>query len=101
MGELLQTCGTTYYSPPPDDNTHRFDDELLDDLDSPVNNDYCNVSPSLLKPVTMEPTFSVVEMHQPCHAPSDPEEASALNMPTDSGIKVDKKEGTISNKVKV
>jgi hypothetical protein len=58
-------------SPPPDDDIHRFD-ELLDDLDCPVNTEDYNTVP-LLRPPPVEPTFSVVEMHQPCLATPDPE----------------------------
>ena len=46
--------GQHRYSPPPDNDTHRFD-ELLDELDCPVNTDDYNATP-LLEPV--EPTFS-------------------------------------------
>ena len=50
--------GQHRYSPPPDNDIHRFD-ELLDELDCPVNTDDYNATP-LLQPV--EPTFSVVEL---------------------------------------
>ena len=61
--------GQHRYSPPPDNDTHRFD-ELLDELDCPVNTDDYNATP-LLEPV--EPTFSVVELPKvhSC-APPDP-----------------------------
>ena len=52
-----------HFSPPPDDDIHRFD-ELLDDLNCPVNtDDYKNtLSIPLLRPTPAEPTFSVVEL---------------------------------------
>ena len=61
-----------HWSPPPDDDIHRFD-ELLDMIDRPVNtNDY--KVPLKQKPV--KPTQSVVEVHQPYVAPPDPEEVT-------------------------
>jgi hypothetical protein len=51
------------YSPPPDDDIHRFD-ELLNELDCPVNTDDYNTAP-LLRPAPLEPTFSVVQVHKP------------------------------------
>ena len=60
-----------HWSPPPDDDIHRFN-ELLDMIDRPVNtNDY--KVPLKQKPV--KPTQSVVEVHQPYLTPPDPEEA--------------------------
>ena len=66
------------WSQPPDDDIHRFD-ELLDELDCPINTDDYNTVP-LLRPTPVEPTYSVVEVHHPCLAPSDPEEANAQNI---------------------
>ena len=66
-----------HYSPPPDDDIHRFDDrELLDELDCPVYTSDYDTKP-LLRPSPVEPTFSVVELHHPCLAPPDPERANA------------------------
>ena len=67
------------YSPPPhDDNHSRIDDrEVLDELDCPVYTGDYDTTP-LLNPSPLEPTFSVVELHHPCLAPSHlGEEASA------------------------
>ena len=71
---------------PTDDDIHRFDDRnLLDDLDGPVyTGDYDTVP--LIDSVQMQPTYSVVEMHQPCHGVSPPPKGSnnAQNRPADS-----------------
>ena len=72
------------WSQPPDDDIHRFD-ELLDELDCPINTDDYNTIP-LLRPTPVEPTYSVVEVHHPCLAPSDPEEANAQNIPDTAEI---------------
>ena len=72
------------WSQPPDDDIHRFD-ELLDELDCPINTDDYNTRP-LLRPTPVEPTYSVVEVHHPCLAPSDPEEANAQNIPDTAEI---------------
>ena len=72
------------WSQPPDDDIHRFD-ELLDELDCPINTDDYNTVP-LLRPTPVEPTYSVVEVHHPCLAPSDPEEANAQNIPDTAEI---------------
>ena len=57
-----------HWSPPPDDDIHRFN-ELLDMIDHPVDtNDY------KVKQKSVKPTQSVVEVHQSKLAPSDPEE---------------------------
>ena len=62
-----------HWSPPPDDDIHRFN-ELLDMIDRPVNtNDY--KVPLKQKPV--KPTQSVVEVHHPYLAPPDPEEVTS------------------------
>ena len=63
------------WSQPPDDDIHRFD-ELLDELNCPINTDDYNTMP-LLRPTPVEPTYSVVEVHHPCLAPSDPEEVTS------------------------
>ena len=68
--------------PPPDDDIHRFD-ELMDKLDCPVYTDDYNSIP-LIHSVRMQPTYSVVEVHQPHLAAPDCEGASTQNMPTDS-----------------
>ena len=66
------------WSPPPDDDIHRFD-ELMDELNCPINTDDYNIIP-VLRPAPVEPTCSVVEVHQPHLAPPDPEEANAHGM---------------------
>ena len=53
------------FSPPPDDDIHRFD-ELLDELDSPVNTEDYDVIP-LLEPTPVETTYTVVEVPKPQH----------------------------------
>ena len=63
-----------HLSTPPDDDIHRFD-ELLDELDCPVNTDDYNTIP-LLAQMPVEPTFSVVELPKPCDlAPPDLKES--------------------------
>ena len=55
-----------HWSPPPDDDIHRFN-ELLDMIDRPVNtNDY---KVPVLKQKPVKPTQSVVEVHHPYLAP--------------------------------
>ena len=73
------------YSPPPDDDNHRFDDhELLDELDCPVyTGDYDTTTP-LLRPPPVEPTFSVVELPQPHLAPQHPEGANPQRISAES-----------------
>ena len=44
-----------HYILPPDDDIHRFD-ELLDELDCPINTDDYNTA-LLLRPETVEPTL--------------------------------------------
>ena len=56
-----------HYIPSPDDDLHRFD-ELLDELDCPVNTDDYNTAP-LLRPEPVEPTFCVVHVHKPNFVP--------------------------------
>ena len=71
-----------HYSPPPDDDIHRFD-ELLDDLDCPINTDDYDTIP-LLRLTPVEPTSSVVELPKPRNlAAPDPEVTSKQhnNMP--------------------
>ena len=64
------------WSPPPDDDIHRFD-ELMEELDCPVHtDDYYNTIP-LLTPAPVEPTYSVVELPKPRDlAAPDPEEVT-------------------------
>ena len=70
-----------HWSPPPDDDIHRFN-ELLDMIDRPVNtNDY--KVPLKQKPV--QPTQSVVEVHHPYLTPPDPEEVTNMQQTPDSG----------------
>ena len=65
-----------HWSSPPDDDIHRFN-ELLDTIDRPVNTNDYHV-PLRYKPV--EPTQSVVEVHHPYLAPSDPKEADTQHL---------------------
>ena len=69
-----------HWSPPPDDDIHRFN-ELLDVIDRPVNTYDYEVPVKQQKSV--KPTQSVVEVHQPCDlAAPDPEEvANTQHMP--------------------
>ena len=69
-----------HWSPPPDDDIHRFY-EFLDEIDRPVNTDDYEVSVEQQEPV--KPTQSVVEVHQPRNlAAPDPEEvANLLHIP--------------------
>jgi hypothetical protein len=63
-----------HWSPPPDDDIHRFN-ELLDVIDRPVNTNDYKVPVKQREPV--KPTQSVVEVHQPRDlAAADPEEAA-------------------------
>ena len=75
------------YNAPPDDEDymHRCDDrQLLDELDCPVYTGDYDTTP-LLRPPTVEPTFSVVELHHPCLPPPDHKGASyAQNNPPKS-----------------
>ena len=66
-----------FSQPPPDDDIHRFD-ELLDELDCPVYTADYNTAP-LIRSVRLQPTYSVVEVHQLHLSVSDPEGASAQN----------------------
>ena len=68
------------WSPPPDDDIHRFY-ELLDEIDRPVNTHDYEVPVKQQEPV--KPTQSVVEVHQPRNlAAPDPEEvANSLHIP--------------------
>ena len=52
-----------HYSPPPNDDIHRFDD-LLEELDGPVNTEDYDALP-LLELTLVEPTYSVVEVPKP------------------------------------
>ena len=56
-----------HWSPPPDHDIHRFN-ELLDMIDHPVNTDDYKVP---LKQTPVNPTHSVVGVHQPQLAPPD------------------------------
>ena len=69
-----------HWSPPPDDDIHRFN-ELLDVIDRPVNTYDYEVPVKQQEPV--KPTQSVVEVHQPRNlAAPDPEEvANSLHIP--------------------
>ena len=61
------------FSPPPDDDIHRFDG-LLDKLDCPVYTDDYNTLPLLVQ-TPVEATFSVVELPKPHDLTTpDPEE---------------------------
>ena len=65
-----------HWSPPPDDDIHRFY-EFLDEIDHPVNTDDYEVSVEQQEPV--KPTQSVVEVYQPRNlAAPDPEEVAHL-----------------------
>ena len=68
------------WSPPPDDDIHRFY-ELLDVIDRPVNTHDYEVPVKQQEPV--KPTQSVMEVHQPRNlAAPDPEEvANSLHIP--------------------
>ena len=52
----------------------------MDDLDGLVNTNDCDTTPLL----RFKPTYSVVELHQPCLAPLDPKGAYAQNISADS-----------------
>ena len=69
-----------HWSPPPDDDIHRFN-ELLDVIDRPVNTYDYKMPVKQQEPV--KPTQSVVEVHQPRNlAVPDPEEvANSLHIP--------------------
>ena len=69
-----------HWSPPPDDDIHQFY-EFLDKIDRPVNTQDYKVPIKQQEPV--EPTQSVVEVHQPRNlAAPDPEEvANSLHIP--------------------
>ena len=66
-----------YWSPPPDDDIHRFY-ELLDVIDRPVNTYDYEVPVQQQEPV--KPTRSVVEVHQPRDLAA-PEVANSLHIP--------------------
>lgn len=56
-------------------------DELMDELDCPVNTEDYNTIP-LRRPTPVKQTFSIVEVHQPSLAPlKDPGGAIARKMP--------------------
>ena len=61
-----------HYSPPHDDDIHRFN-ELLDMIDRPVDTHDYTVPLEQQNPV-QKPSQSVVEVHHPKLAPTDPEE---------------------------
>ena len=69
-----------HWSPPPDDDIHRFN-ELLDVIDRPVNTYDYEVPVKQQEPA--KPTQSVVEVHQPCNlaAPNPEEVANSLHIP--------------------
>ena len=72
-------------STPPDEDIHRFD-ELLDELDCPINTDDYNTIPLQVQ-TPVEPTRSVVELPKPRDlAEPDPEELghSVQNLPADN-----------------
>ena len=81
------------YSPPSDDDIHRFD-EVLDELDGPVNTDDYNTIP-LLRPEPVAPTFSIVELPKPRDlAAPDPEDVANTqpkHTPRSEAIRVEKK----------
>ena len=66
---------------PPDDDIHRFN-ELLDIIDRPVNTDDYRVP--LLRQNPVEPTKTVVEVHQPYLAPPEPEQNTSQNTTSSS-----------------
>ena len=65
------------FSPPPDDDIHRFD-ELMDELDCPIYTDDYSTIP-LIRTTPVKPTQSVVELPKPCDlAAPDPEEVANI-----------------------
>ena len=69
-----------HWSPPPDDDIHRFN-EILDMIDRPVNT--CDYEVPVKQQVPVKPTQSVVEVHHHHDlAAPDPEEvANSLHIP--------------------
>ena len=70
-----------HLSLPPDDDIHRFN-ELLDIIDRPVNTDDYRVP--LLRQNPVEPTKTVVEVHQPYLPPPEPEQNTSQNTASSS-----------------
>ena len=66
-----------FSQPPPDEDIHWFD-ELMEELDCPVYTADYNTAP-LIRSVRLQPTYSVVEVHQPRLSVPDPEGANAQN----------------------
>ena len=66
----------------------------VDHVDGPVNAGDDETKP-LLRPTPVEPTSSVVELHQPCLATLNPKETKAQNIPADSA----ERGGTENNEI--
>ena len=78
-GTIDQEAGS-HLSLPPDDDIHRFN-ELLDIIDRSVNTDDYRVP--LLRQRPVDPTRSVVEVHQPYLPPPEPEQPNTQVVTSD------------------
>ena len=86
-----------HWSPPPDDDIHRFN-ELLDMIDRPVNTHDYKVPMKQREPV--KPTKSVVEVHQPHDlAPPDPEKVANSLRKSDAAEATQVKEKVVVSQV--